>query len=130
MNIVVGFTPSAQGRAALAAAVRQGKLTGSVVVVANHVYADCSAAPATASEDAVRDAIRDAGGDSIEVRLLTDARPDAGEFLLETVEKEHSDLLVIGLRRKSPIGKLSLGASARRVILQAPCRVLAVKEPA
>ncbi len=36
--------------------------------------------------------------------------------------------MVIGLRRKSPIGKLNLGASARRVVLGAPCPVLTVKD--
>lgn len=44
------------------------------------------------------------------------------------VEEVAASLVVIGLRRKPPIGKLNLGASARRVVLGAPCPVLAVKD--
>ena len=53
---------------------------------------------------------------------------EIGEFLLSTIEEVDAELVVIGLRRKSPIGKLNLGASARRVVLGAPCPVLAVKD--
>lgn len=38
-----------------------------------------------------------------------------------------AELLVIGLRRRSPVGKLVLGSDARDILLAAPCPVLAVK---
>ena len=42
-------------------------------------------------------------------------------------EAQSADFIVIGLRRRSPVGKLLLGNNAQRVLLDAACPVLAVK---
>ena len=51
----------------------------------------------------------------------------AAEELLRVAGEREVDLIVIGLRRRSPVGKLILGSNAQRVLLDAPCPVLAVK---
>ena len=38
-----------------------------------------------------------------------------------------ADVIVVGVRHRTPVGKLLLGSVAQRVILDAPCPVLAVK---
>lgn len=129
MTIVVGFTPSGQGMAALAAAVREARRTGDDLLVASHPYHDPEHGPSVADEDAARRALGEVGGEDIAWTLVRSGdQEDVGEFLLGVAAREGARLLVIGLRRKSPIGKLNLGASARRVVLGADCPVLAVKD--
>lgn len=49
------------------------------------------------------------------------------EDVLEAVADDSADLVVIGLRRRSPVGKLLLGSNAQEILLKANCAVLAVK---
>jgi nucleotide-binding universal stress UspA family protein len=52
---------------------------------------------------------------------------DPAEDLIGTAEDTDAAFIVIGLRRRSPVGKLLLGSNAQRVLLDASCPVLAVK---
>jgi nucleotide-binding universal stress UspA family protein len=47
--------------------------------------------------------------------------------LVNVAEEVGADFLVIGLRRRTPVGKLILGSDAQRILLDATCPVLAVK---
>ncbi len=74
--------------------------------------------------DAVDDAM--AGSDAPRPRLVVIANDDVTEAI--TDHAAGADLLVIGLRRRSPVGKLVLGSDARDIILQSPVPVLAVHD--
>ncbi|WP_193106419.1 universal stress protein [Brachybacterium sp. FME24] len=128
MTIVVGYSPSGQGMAALKAAVRSARRTKESLVVAFYQFNDSGDGLAAPSEDDVRTALAAADAEGVDVTLRSRSLQDIGEFLLTVVDEVSATLLVIGLRRKSPIGKLNLGAAARRVVLGAPCPVLAVKD--
>ena len=129
MSIVVGYTPSAQGEAALRAGAAQARRTRDCLVVASHHFHDPEAGWTVASPEQVQEAIAALGAEELKVTVRTGApAEDAGEFLLSVAEEEKAALVVIGLRRKSPIGKLNLGAAARRVVLGSSCPVLTVKE--
>jgi len=52
---------------------------------------------------------------------------DPADDLVSVAEEVGADFIVIGLRRRSPVGKLILGSNAQRILLDAPCPVLAVK---
>ncbi|MBN8883321.1 nucleotide-binding universal stress UspA family protein [Salana multivorans] len=123
--IVVGYLATPEGEAALeAAAVEAGRRGARVVVVASRRPSEDSASHDAAVER-VRDRL-DESGLGYEVRQLDQGR-DVAEDLIETAEESQAELIVIGLRRRSPVGKLILGSNAQRVLLDAPVPVLAVK---
>jgi nucleotide-binding universal stress UspA family protein len=47
--------------------------------------------------------------------------------LVDAAAATAAAVIVIGLRRRSPVGKLVLGSGAQQTLLDAPCPVLAVK---
>lgn len=129
-TVVVGYVPKAEGEAALAAGISEAKLRGSkLVVVSSHRGGqDFDTSKARAAEDgltAIKTKLEEAGVEHDVRQLVRGFEP--AEDLISIAEANDAELLVIGLRRRSPVGKLILGSNAQRVLLDAPCPVLAVK---
>ena len=51
----------------------------------------------------------------------------AGEDLVEFANENQIDQIVVGVKRRSKVGKLLMGSTAQYVILQAECPVITVK---
>lgn len=129
-TVVVGYVPKPEGEAALAAGISEAKLRGSTLVVVNSHRGgqEFDGDKARAAEDdmaSVRAQLEESGVQH-EIRQLVRGFEPA-EDLISLAEASGAELLVIGLRRRSPVGKLILGSNAQRVLLDAPCPVLAVK---
>ena len=67
-----------------------------------------------------------ADGISCEVRASVSYQ-SPGEDLVNLAKQHEIDEIIIGVRRRSKVGKLVFGSTAQYVILEAPCPVLAVK---
>jgi nucleotide-binding universal stress UspA family protein len=133
MAIVVGFVPTNEGRAALRRAAEEARLrsTRLVVINSNRGGKDLAADEAARYEaelETVKSQLVEAGVDH-EVRQLVRGLEPV-EDLIAVAEETHADFIVIGLRRRTPVGKLILGSNAQRILLDAPCPVLAVKADA
>jgi len=50
-----------------------------------------------------------------------------GEDLVRFAKEKDIDQIIVGVRRRSKVGKLVTGSTAQYVILNAPCPVLSVK---
>lgn len=130
MSIVVGYIPTREGRAALAAARtealrRQAKL---IIVNSHRGGRDYDASEAQRFEQELSqvESDLDEAGVEHEVRALVRGNEPA-EDLIEVASESDGELIVIGLRRRTPIGKLILGSNAQRILLDSTCPVLAVK---
>lgn len=51
----------------------------------------------------------------------------AGEDLVEYAAENQIDEIIVGVKRRSKVGKLLMGSTAQYVILQAECPVVSVK---
>jgi nucleotide-binding universal stress UspA family protein len=130
MTIVVGYIPRPEGLAAVDAAITEAERRGERLVVVNTGHHGDNTDPSYAAPqdlDAL-DAQLTARGLDHEIRQPTRGLAPADELLDAAAEVE-ATLIVIGLRRRSPLGKLITGSTAQQVLLDATCDVLAVKVP-
>ena len=123
MTVLATFQQTPEGQAAVAAAIAEARLRGTDVVVLS--------APAPAGGAAVHtltdiDPALDAVGVTVQVRAAV--RPDdlAGE-VVDLATELAADLIVIGLRRRSPVSKVFFGSVAQDVLLNSSVPVLAVR---
>ena len=129
-TIVVGYVPKPEGDAALARAIEEAKLRGDTLVVVNshrggREYDDDTSSRTEQDLSALETKLKESGL-PYDVRQLVRGFEPA-EDLISIAEASDADLIVIGLRRRTPVGKLILGSNAQRILLDAPCPVLAVK---
>jgi nucleotide-binding universal stress UspA family protein len=128
--IVVGYIDTPEGAAAGDRAILEAKHRGAVLVIVNSQRGGSSLDrdAVLALESEVEGLAQRARDEGVEVKirqLVRDADPASD--LIAVADEEDADLIVIGLRRRSPVGKLILGSNAQSVLLEAPCPVLAVK---
>ena len=130
MTVVVGYLPNELGEAALAAAIDEARRRGCDLVVVNTTRADRLVDPRYA-QDAQAEALEarlEASGVPYAVRRFTSTEL-AADDVLTTATEVGAELIVIGLRHRSPVGKLLMGSTAQSILLDAECSVLAVKLP-
>lgn len=132
MPIVVGYVPTPEGRAAVVRAAHEATLRHVDLIVVQP-QPPVVGAPEQASADEDEEvtqalaAAREAGVRH-EARTAGE-REELSDHLISVAEETAADFIVIGLRRRSKVGKLILGSNAQRILLDAGCPVLAVKAP-
>lgn len=126
-TIVVAWSPDEFGRTAVEQGLAEARLRDGRVVVVNATRGDALIDPGYAGApelDRLRESLA-ASGVAHEVRQSMG--PDVGDQVLDVAAEVGADLVVVGVRRRSPVGKLIMGSVAQRVVLGADCPVLAVK---
>ena len=128
MSIVVGYIPTPEGEAAFERAIEEARSSRTLLVVVNSSRGDALVDQKFVQQDDADSLVRRLAAEGVEHLLLQPLRGlDAADEVLEAAREHRAELVVIGLRRRTPVGKLILGSTAQRILLQAEAPVLAVK---
>jgi nucleotide-binding universal stress UspA family protein len=128
MTIVVGYVPTPEGRAALDRSVEEALQRSLRLVVVNSSSGDSLVDSGFATEaeiEEIRGRLESAGA-HFEIRRPVRGQ-EASDEVVQAAKEVDASLIVIGLRRRTAVGKLILGSNAQRILLDAECPVLAVK---
>ena len=125
--IVVGYIADPFGRAALEHGIAEAKLRNSALHVVNSTTGDAYVDAAFAQPTEVHDITDRLANCGEEFELSQPVGVDAVEELLKAMDRDDAELLVIGIRHRSPVGKLLLGSVSQQLLLECPKPVLAVK---
>ncbi len=128
MIIIVGYTPTPEGEAALDHGIAEAHHHGDDLLVVN----------VSATSDPHEDTFAtDTEIAAVEQRLLQEGvgftlrqlvrGKDPAEEILALEKDQHVRGIVIGVRHRSPVGKLLLGSNSQRILLEARSPVIAVK---
>ena len=129
MTIIVGLVDSPEGRAALDRGVDEARLRGGPLVVVHSARGGQEdAAEVIEWRELLEETDRRLTDDGMPHRIHEYVRGNSpADDILQAATDEGADLIVIGLRRRSPVGKLMLGSNSQEILLGADCAVLAVK---
>ncbi len=125
MTIVVAYADTPPGRAALNLAAQE----------ALHRKTSLIAVPAVSgtslTESQLTDRLGAAGAEIVAaggtVSVGSSELHDPADAVIQVAQQVDATLICLGLRHRSPVGKLLLGSTAQRILLDATCPVLSVK---
>ena len=130
MKILVGYDGSNCAKEALSLAKIHAKaFEASVSVVTSMVKGSEDQQEKIQQAEkglAYAQSLYEANGISCDTHLLIRGQA-AGEDLVQFAEDNHADEIIIGVRRRSKVGKLVFGSTAQYVILEAGCPVVTIK---
>ncbi|GGG68549.1 universal stress protein [Kocuria dechangensis] len=127
MSIILGYVPNERGEAAYAKALSLAAELGQELVIMNTSARHSHVDPMLATESTLDDLVHRATAAGVPTRAEHNTDMDGPDALIEASHAADADMLVIGIRKRSQVGKLLLGSDAQRILLEASCPVVAVK---
>ena len=128
MTVLVAYAPSPEGRTALEKGIEIATRQNERLLVVNAVSGQKPDDPSFADAgevEAVEKRLA-ASGLAAEIKGFVRGRSAVDE-IVELTETTDISLVIVGLRKRSPVGKLILGSVSRDILLSVHCPVLAVK---
>jgi nucleotide-binding universal stress UspA family protein len=125
--IVVGYTPDQFGGAALEHGVAEAQLRGTSLLVINTSKGDSLADQSFADNAHLQELEGKLAASGVDHEIRQSVGDETVDVILEAMTAPSAELLVIGIRDRTPVGKLLMGSTAQRLLLSCRKPVLAVK---
>jgi nucleotide-binding universal stress UspA family protein len=130
MTLLIGYVPTPIGEAALAAGLAEAAAHGEDAVILNSPRRGSTIDVDQVGPDRTVELMAAAAAAGVEARVVqSEHGADIVEAFVAATESSGARLVVIGMRRRSPVGKLMMGSNAQRLLLGLDVPVLAVKPP-
>lgn len=125
-KILLAYVPSATSEAAFAFAVEEAeRRDASLLVLASERAPDPRKARGVTDQRPLQERLEETGL-GFELRTVP-KRDDPADDILDAVEHDDVDLVILGIRKRTPIGKILLGSTSQRVAIESPVPVVMVK---
>jgi nucleotide-binding universal stress UspA family protein len=135
MTVLLAYAPTSAGLAAARAAAEEAKRRGSEDVTIVSVVRTRAATPPPAPVSGVSaeqelDAVaEDLVRQGLKVNVEHESSGDVVEYIRAVAERVKPSVVVIALRRRTAVGKLLLGSTSQRLLLELDYPIVAVKAP-
>lgn len=122
MTVLVAYAPAPEGREALAEGIKEAHLRKSDLLIVNigRGHHDLEAQEL----EELNSQLTAAG---LALVIESSVLADPGDAVIQIAQERSVEMIVIGLRHRSMVGKLILGSTVQRILLEATCPVLAVR---
>ena len=127
MTVVVGYIPDQYGEAALTAGIEEAGRRGTDLVIINATKGDALVDRRYVGQEGLAELEKRLAGVAVPHEVRQAMGADVAQEMVRVAVETNADAIVIGLRHRSPVGKLIMGSVAQQVLLDAPCWVIAVK---
>jgi nucleotide-binding universal stress UspA family protein len=128
VTILVAYVPRPEGQAALDKGIEIATRNQEDLMVVNATPGGPKGEPSMANVQDVERVEKLLAGSGINATFKQFVRGKSPiEEIQDMVDSLPVSLVIIGLRKRSPVGKLLLGSVAQEILLTVPCPVMAVK---
>lgn len=129
MRILIGYDGSEMSQRALSVAQKRAKaLKAELHVFTATATANGDKPKAGQLQTGLKDAKMTCTACGIDCKIhMADHKQNPAESILKYAADNAIEEIVIGLRKRSQLGKLLFGSTARQILLEAACPVLIVK---
>lgn len=126
MTVAVAYAGGESSKAALRIAVEEARRRRMTLVVINATLGSDYESPRFTGPESIRDLESRLRGSGVNYVIRQPVSTDVAEGVLDEAERVRASLLVVGLRRRSAVGKAILGSIAAQIVLDARVPVLAI----